>query len=116
MENNFSLQSAFPTGDQNNVQPEYGLSKREIFTMAAMQGIAARSDYSGVSRNIFATEAVKFADATIDALNAKEELIAVSPDLLGALKRLIVAAKPHCAVGSQLNMRVKEAEQIISNI
>ena len=35
------------------------------------------------------------------------------PDIVGCLKRLIDAAKPHCVPTSQLNMRVQEAEELL---
>ncbi|MCW3111308.1 MAG: hypothetical protein JWQ09_5814 [Segetibacter sp.] len=37
-------QSAFPTGDHSNVQPEYGISKLEYFSGIAMQGFIANSN------------------------------------------------------------------------
>jgi hypothetical protein len=37
-------------------------------------------------------------------------------ELLSALKRLVSAAKPHCATGSQLNMRVTESIEIIQSL
>jgi len=48
-----------------------GLSTREIFAMAAMQGLCARSDTCWTSQDI-AAKAVIHADALIEALNKKD--------------------------------------------
>lgn len=44
------------------------------------------------------------------------QLIALSPELLTSILRLIEAAKPHCVPTSQLNMRVEESEFLIKNL
>jgi len=37
-------------------------------------------------------------------------------ELIGSLKRLVVAAKPHCVPTSTLNMRVIEAEKLLTTL
>lgn len=50
-----------------------GLTKRELFSMAAMQGLlASNSPISEIAKDC-APVAVMYADALIDALNKKEE-------------------------------------------
>lgn len=65
--------SAFPFGQSEGVQPEYGLTKRELLAAMAMQGLLANS--SGVAANAdwktIAEEAVSAADALLCALSDK---------------------------------------------
>ena len=62
--------SAFPIDFDRAISPEFGLTKREAFAMAAMQGILAGPD---ITCGAVASEAVTFADYLIAALN-KEPL------------------------------------------
>lgn len=46
-------------------------------------------------------------------MKTNEEIIY---ELTGSLQRLINAAKPHCSLTSILNMRVKEAEEMLTQL
>jgi len=69
--------SAFPTGDHNNVQPEYGMSMRDYFVGQAMIGLLATNQYSlneikqGACVD-YAESAVIVADAIITQLNIEQ--------------------------------------------
>jgi hypothetical protein len=41
-----AINSAFPTGDHNNAQPEYGMSIRDYYVGQAMIGLLATNQYS----------------------------------------------------------------------
>lgn len=73
---------AYPLQDKDEqdrlCSPKFGLTKREVFARAAMQGILSNSDYTITLSNQFsgekfneavATDAVSYADALIDKLN-----------------------------------------------
>lgn len=47
--------------------------------------------------------------------NANAKLLVNSLEILWSLQRLIQAAKSHAVKGSQLNMRIVEAERIINH-
>lgn len=64
-------QTAYPTGDHNNVEPEYGISKREYFSALFMQGyLSSDPPNENTTVNQTAEWSVKCADALINALNA----------------------------------------------
>lgn len=66
-----NFQPAFPVGEINSCDGNPGMSIREYFAAAAMQGVLANSSLD-VSRTDFTKAAVKFADALIAEL-AKEQ-------------------------------------------
>lgn len=76
-----------------------GLTKREAFAMAAMQGLLA-ADWHGNGAGIngdeqakrIATESVRLADAHLAALSAPSPAAGVNAELVEALQRLIEAA------------------------
>lgn len=68
--------TAMPTGDHNNVQPDYGLTKREYIMIhthcAILQGLLASvvgGEYHGWSPDDIANNALLQTDAIINALN-----------------------------------------------
>jgi hypothetical protein len=63
--------SVSPTGDHNNIEPKAGLTKREIFAMAAMQGLCAHP--SVATAESIAEAAVSVTDALITELNKTEK-------------------------------------------
>ena len=64
---------AQPTGNQRNIQPEFGLTKREYFAAMAMQGMIANSNNQAMTTRDM-QGCVDLADALITALNQKNEV------------------------------------------
>lgn len=63
-------ESAFPSSLENNVNDQYGLTKREYFAAMAMQGLCANGLIHRDERHplTIAFDAVKYADALIKRL------------------------------------------------
>lgn len=67
-------ESAFPVRQESSVnygifqEAERGMSKREYFAVMALSGYMVNSERNG-SAIAYATDAVRFADALIEALN-----------------------------------------------
>lgn len=59
-------QSAFPTDGENQT---WGLTKREAIAAMALQGLLANPGVDGAGKDL-AIEAIEYADALIDELNA----------------------------------------------
>lgn len=59
---------AFPLKNEPNSDDHPGLSKREYFSVMAMQGLLAANAFNGAPKSI-AKYAVEYADHLIDALN-----------------------------------------------
>lgn len=71
--------SAYPIMDINTAgnleMKEAGMTIREAFAMAAMQGLLANEQIAGsssVSRKFIATRAVRFADAVLEELESEK--------------------------------------------
>jgi hypothetical protein len=72
-------ESAFPTAEGTNLDESPGLTKREYFAAAALQGILSQPNlmfdvnkYSGFTMGqVIAANAVEYADYTIAALNGE---------------------------------------------
>lgn len=66
-----SNSGTFPSGDHRGVQPEYGLNKREYFSILALQGILA-SNECGVahSTQTACKWAISLADELLKQLSA----------------------------------------------
>lgn len=62
--------SAYPTGDHRDVEPNYGISKREYFAGLAMQGLIANAPNGHLGNYVEGSElAVKWADALMNQLS-----------------------------------------------
>jgi len=61
--------SAFPIGDHRNVEPEYGINKREYIATSILNGlISAWGSHDVTDYNDLAHDAVMAADALINQL------------------------------------------------
>lgn len=62
--------SAFPVGDQTTTEPEYGMSLRDYFAAAALQGMCARTVGVTVDTDARSKLAYEYADSMLAARDA----------------------------------------------